>query len=82
MKTKYFEYNRNGRSEKYSEFTEEEYLKAKEECSDGTARHASEERHDTDSTRESGIDIDELPKRAPEQTANNDGRHDFATLEA
>nr|WP_279012504.1 hypothetical protein [Ruminococcus bicirculans (ex Wegman et al. 2014)] len=28
MKTKYFEYNRNGRSEKYSEFTEEEYLKA------------------------------------------------------
>lgn len=31
MKTKYFEYNRNGRSEKYSEFTEEEYLKAKED---------------------------------------------------
>ena len=31
MKTKYFEYNRNGGSEKYSEFTEEEYLKAKED---------------------------------------------------
>ena len=31
MKTKYFEYNRNGGSEKYSEFTEAEYLKAKEE---------------------------------------------------
>lgn len=31
MKTKYFEYNRNGGNEKYSEFTEEEYLKAKEE---------------------------------------------------
>ena len=31
MKTKYFEYNRNSGSEKYSEFTEAEYLKAKEE---------------------------------------------------
>lgn len=31
MKTKYFEYNKNGGNEKYSEFTEEEYLKAKEE---------------------------------------------------
>ncbi len=31
MKTKYFEYNKNGGSEKYSEFTEAEYLKAKEE---------------------------------------------------
>jgi hypothetical protein len=31
MKTKYFEYNRNGGNEKYSEFTEAEYLKAKEE---------------------------------------------------
>lgn len=31
MKTKYFEYNRNGGSEKYSEFTEAEYLKAKED---------------------------------------------------
>lgn len=29
MKTKYFEYNRNSGNEKYSEFTEEEYLKAK-----------------------------------------------------
>lgn len=31
VKTKYFEYNRNGGNEKYSEFTEAEYLKAKEE---------------------------------------------------
>ena len=31
MKTKYFEYNRNSGSEKYSEFTEAEYLKAKED---------------------------------------------------
>lgn len=31
MKTKYFEFSRNGGSEKYSEFTEEEYLNAKEE---------------------------------------------------
>ena len=31
MKTKYFEYNRNDGNEKYSKFTEEEYLKAKEE---------------------------------------------------
>ena len=31
MKTRYFEYNRNGGNEKYSEFTEAEYLKAKEE---------------------------------------------------
>lgn len=31
MKTKHFEYNRNSGSEKYSEFTEAEYLKAKEE---------------------------------------------------
>lgn len=31
MKKKYFEYNRNSGSEKYSEFTEAEYLKAKEE---------------------------------------------------
>ena len=31
MKTKYFEFSKNGGSEKYSEFTEAEYLKAKEE---------------------------------------------------
>jgi len=31
MKTKYFGYNRNGGSDKYSEFTETKYLKAKEE---------------------------------------------------
>ena len=31
MKTRYFEYNRNGGNEKYSEFTEEEYLKARED---------------------------------------------------
>lgn len=31
MKTKYFEYNRHGDGEKYSEFTEAEYLKAKED---------------------------------------------------
>lgn len=31
MKTKYYEFNRNGGSEKYSEITEREYLKAKKE---------------------------------------------------
>jgi hypothetical protein len=31
METKYFEYSRNGENEKYSEFTEDEYLKAKED---------------------------------------------------
>ena len=31
MKTKYYEYNRHGDCEKYSEFTESEYLKARED---------------------------------------------------
>jgi hypothetical protein len=31
METKYFEYSRNGDNEKYSEFTEDEYLKARED---------------------------------------------------
>ena len=31
VKTKYYEFNRNGGSEKYSEITEKEYLKAKRE---------------------------------------------------